>query len=196
MEPSTLAEEITAAAGAARGHFVYESGHHGDLWLDLDALHVNARRVSGFAALLGHRTTSCKADAICGPVTGGAFLAQAMAARSGLAFVFAERIVDPIGTARYEIPTSIKPRLRRKRVLVVDDVINAGSAIKATIAVLNKAGAKLCGVACLLHLGPHATDIARDARVPLVSLGSVERSLWNAEDCPLCRQGVAMGPAK
>lgn len=35
-----------------RGHFCYELGHHGDLWLELDGLFVDARRMQGWATAL------------------------------------------------------------------------------------------------------------------------------------------------
>jgi hypothetical protein len=35
------------ASRAERGHFRYESGHHGDLWLDLDGLLADAGRARG-----------------------------------------------------------------------------------------------------------------------------------------------------
>ena len=34
------------------GHFVYESGHHGDLWFDLDMLFVHPRRLQPSVAEL------------------------------------------------------------------------------------------------------------------------------------------------
>ncbi len=45
--PSQIERTLLDAVDASRGHFLYESGHHGDLWLDLDALFVDARRWAG-----------------------------------------------------------------------------------------------------------------------------------------------------
>lgn len=42
-----MQSDLLAASSATRGHFRYESGHHGNLWLDLDALFVDPRRVAG-----------------------------------------------------------------------------------------------------------------------------------------------------
>jgi orotate phosphoribosyltransferase len=94
MHPELERALFDTAAGAAvatRGHFRYESGHHGDLWLDLDALLVDARAVQGWAAALAQQVAACRPEIVCGPLTGGAFVGQALAASMGAAFVFAER---------------------------------------------------------------------------------------------------------
>ena len=51
-ETSELERAVLEAAVASRGHFRYESGHHGDLWLDLDRLFVDARRTRGWVSAL------------------------------------------------------------------------------------------------------------------------------------------------
>jgi hypothetical protein len=39
---------------------LYESGHHGNLWLDLDALFVDAQRARGWASPTSKRQRSSK----------------------------------------------------------------------------------------------------------------------------------------
>lgn len=55
-----MCETLLDAVAASRGHFLYESGHHGDLWMDLDALFVNARRARGWASALARRAMACR----------------------------------------------------------------------------------------------------------------------------------------
>ena len=107
-EPSEIEVAIRSAVAASRGHFVYESGHHGDVWLDLDALFVDARRVRGWAAVLADEVIACQPELVCGPLTGGAFVAQPLAAEIGAGFVFAERLVTETGTVQYLIPESLR----------------------------------------------------------------------------------------
>jgi orotate phosphoribosyltransferase len=137
-----LFDGSAGAAVATRGHFRYESGHHGDLWLDLDALVVDARAVHGWAAALAEQAAACRPDLVCGPLTGGAFVARALAATLGADFVFAERsLVD--GSARYRIPDGFRARLAGRRVLLADDAVNAGSALLATLADARRCGRSL-----------------------------------------------------
>lgn len=187
-----LGADVLDAVGASRGHFRYESGHHGDLWLDLDGLFVDARRARGWAAALAARAVECRPDAVCGPLTGGAFVAQAVAAEMGADFVFAERSTSPEGAVRYRVPESLRERVRSRRVLLVDDAINAGSALLATLADLLECGARPAGFAALLTMGDAASQAASRHGVPLFALASLERGMWTADACPLCATGAPL----
>lgn len=167
---------------ARTGHFCYESGHHGRLWLDLDALFLRANRMQPFADELAQRLAAHRPDVICGPLVGGAFLAQTVAAALAIEFAFAERVVAG-GSVAYRIPAGLRPALADKCVAVVDDVINAGSAVRATVASLEACGASVVAVGALLVLG----DAARVW--PLESLATVPNVLWPPAECPLCAAG-------
>jgi orotate phosphoribosyltransferase len=186
-----LFDRSVRPAIATRGHFRYESGHHGDLWLDLDALLVDARAVQGWAAALAQQMAACRPEVVCGPLTGGAFVAQALAAALGAAFVFAER--RPVeGSLDYRIPDGLRARLAGRHVVLADDAINAGSALLATLDDIRRCGAELAGFASLIMLGDAAATLAASHRVPFVHLVALERSLWPAQACPLCAQGVPL----
>jgi orotate phosphoribosyltransferase len=187
-----LCENLLAAVGASWGHFLYESGHHGDLWLDLDGLFVDARRARGWASALARRAMACRPEFVCGPLTGGAFLAQSLAAEMDAGFVFAERFVSGAGAVHYRVPGSLREVVRGRRVLLVDDAVNAGSAWLSTLADLEDCQCELTGLACLLALGEAASQIARQHGVPLFTLLSLERGMWAPEECPLCSAGVPL----
>lgn len=191
-EPSPVGADVLGAVGASRGHFRYESGHHGNLWLDLDAAFVDARRARGWAAQLARRAAECRPDVVCGPLVGGALVAQTTAAELGADFVFAERSVAPDGAVRYRVPGTLRGRVRGRRVLLVDDAVNAGSALLGTLADLLECGAEPAGFAALLTLGGAAARTAAEHGVPLFALASVERGMWIARECPLCAAGVPL----
>jgi orotate phosphoribosyltransferase len=52
--------------------------------------------------------------------------------------------------------------------------------------------AELAGFASLITLGDAAATIATRYRVPFVHLVALERSLWRAQECPLCAAGVPL----
>jgi orotate phosphoribosyltransferase len=64
---------------ARHGHFRLESGHHGNLWLDLDHLFLRPALLAPFARELAVRLAAHRVDAIVGPLSGGAFIAQIVA---------------------------------------------------------------------------------------------------------------------
>jgi orotate phosphoribosyltransferase len=167
-----MSGELERLAGGRRGHFAFPSGFHGDLWLELDLLFVDP--AAGFAAELARRLPAC--DVVCGPMVGGALLAQLVARELGVSFAWSEM-------PSYAIPAALRPRVAGRRVVVVDDAVNAGSAVSATIASLREA--EVVGVGALMVLGG-----GYDPGVPFVSLERVESGLWPASSCPLCEAGV------
>jgi orotate phosphoribosyltransferase len=161
---------------ARRGHFAFPSGFHGDLWLELDAMFAAPRDVVPLAAELAARLPP--ADVVCGPMTGGALLAQLVALERGAELVWSE-------LPRYEIPAPFAERLSGRQVAVVDDAINAGSAVDATIAALRAGGAEVVALGALMRLGGgYSPD------VPFAYLEDVASGLWPADRCPLCARGV------
>jgi orotate phosphoribosyltransferase len=126
-----------------------------------------------------------------GPLTGGAFVGQALAASIGAAFVYAERrLVE--GRVAYRIPAGLRVRLAGRRVVLADDAVNAGSALLATLEDARRCSAELAGFASLITLGDAAARIAARHQVPFMHLVALERSLWPAEQCPLCAAGVPL----
>src|SRR6266550_1409332 len=74
------------------GHFRFESGHHGDRWLEPDLLVQRPTALRPFAIALAQRLRRRQRfDLVCGPLTGGAFLAQMVAEQCDVGFAFAER---------------------------------------------------------------------------------------------------------
>ena len=60
-----MQEELLSLLAARKGHFRLESGHHGDLWLDLELLCLRPQRIRPFAVELAKRLPAV--DAVCGP---------------------------------------------------------------------------------------------------------------------------------
>lgn len=186
-------DSLIDALPARGGHFLLESGYHSDLWLTLDALFVDPRRVAPLCAALAERLRPHAMTAVCGPLLGGAFLAQAVAAHLGVHFYYAEPLAQgAAGTlyqARYELPPELRRRARGQRVAVVDDVVSAGSSVRATADALEAAGATVAVVAALLALGDATPRHFAGRGVPVETLGRRDFALWKPEECPLCREG-------
>jgi orotate phosphoribosyltransferase len=168
--------------GARRGHFQYESGHHGELWLDLDGLFVRPGLLSPHLDRLGSLLPPV--DVVCGPLVGGAFVAQALAARLGTEFCWTERVPLPLS---YRLPGGLADSLAGRRVAVVDDAVNAGSAVAATLRAVRAAGGEPVAVGALLVLGSAFTP-----DLPVHAVARLPNPLWSTVDCPLCTDGVPL----
>ncbi|HEX8694202.1 MAG TPA: hypothetical protein VF746_17410 [Longimicrobium sp.] len=195
MSDTTAAAFLELVAGR-RGHFRLESGHHGRLWLDLDALFAEPRRIAPFAATLADAIRPHDVSAVCGPLLGGAFLAQLVAHALGVEFWFTERVMPAetggLYRARYLLPPAFAPRVQGRRVAMVDDVMSAGSALRGTFAELRAHGATPVVAGVLLVLGSTGAGYFAGEGVSVEAAGRHEYDLWPPAACPLCAAGVPL----
>jgi orotate phosphoribosyltransferase len=192
-----MKEEILNLFAARRGHFRFESGHHGNLWLDIPRAYVNPKRLRRYAVELARSLSAHHIDAVCGPLVEGALLAQMIAEEIGAEFCFAEQFAQtpPNGLylVGYRIPRALRTSIRGKRIAIVDDVINAGSAVRGTAQDLHACGACIAAIGALLTLGAPASSLATSLEVPLETLSQIPKNdLWEPSSCPLCASGAAL----
>jgi orotate phosphoribosyltransferase len=190
-------EAVLDLMSARTGHFRLESGHHGELWLELDAMFWSATALDPLVVELADRLEPHAADVVCGPLVGGALLAQLVAARLGADFCFTERTSTGDGglyTAAYRLPSALAARVAGRRVAIVDDVVNAGSAVRATLTALTAAGAQPVALGALLTLGSTPAAVAAAAGLPLEALATRANELWEPSACPRCAAGEPVNP--
>ena len=173
-----------------RGHFRLESGFHTSLWLELDALFAEPGAVAPFVAALSDKIRPHSVSAVCGPLVGGAFLAQLIAHALDIEFCFTRRVMptdtEGLYGVRYVLPSSFHERVRDKRVAIVDDVMSAGSALRGTFAELNAYGATTVVAGALMVLGTRGADFFSERGVALESVCSDRFDLWLPDGCPRC----------
>lgn len=174
-----------------RGHFDLGTGYHGDLWLDLDALFLRPSRLRPYVEWLAERLREHSPDAVCGPLEGGAFLAYAVADLLGVAFLPGYR--SPGQATGYHLP-SVPGGIGGWRVAVVDDAVNAGTAIAACLRELRAQGAVPVAVAALLALDEASAMVPARLGVPFYPAGTTPSRAWPAPECPLCADGLPVTP--
>lgn len=182
-------DELVTMMAPRRGHYLLESGHHGDLWLDLDALFVRPNMLRPFVDVLARRLSGYGIEAACGPLTGGAFVAQMVAQYLGIDFHFTER---PSTAYAGGYRLAGRPAVAGKRIAVVDDVVNAGSAVDATLRELRARDARPAALGALLALGARAEGLAADEAIPLENVAWMDNTIWAPGDCPMCASGAPL----
>lgn len=171
-----------------------ESGYHSEQWFDLDSLFAQREQLQPYVRELARRLAAHRIDAVCGPMTGGAVLAELIAAELGLPSFHTERIETPGATGlfpvRYVVPAAQRPRLCGKAVAIIDDAVSAGSAVKGTYADLLACGAHPVACGALFIFGDTAAQFTADKNLHLEGIAHLPFALWKPADCPLCRAGV------
>lgn len=198
LKCNSMEQELLSLLSARKGHFRLESGYHGGLWFDLDPLFVTPARIQPFVEALAERLRQHDIQAVCGPLVGGAFLAQSLASMLGAEFYYAERFAPPALDAdtlypvEYRIPDGVSGRLRGKTIAVVDDAISAGSAVRGTLASLDATGAKPVAIGALLVLGTQAERFCQENGFALEYVAKLPYEVWLPTECPQCASRVAL----
>jgi orotate phosphoribosyltransferase len=197
MEKDDTKMSILSLLSVQRGHFRYESGYHGEIWLDLNGLFLDPRLLAPYARELAGRLARSGIEMVVGPLVGGSFVAQMIATELGALFGYSEprpstehEILYPVA---YRLPTSLAPHLKGKRVAIVDDVVNAGSAVRGTFGALVEVGAKPVVAGALLVLGETALPHLAEHHMTLERLAELPNPLWQPASCPLCARGIPFG---
>lgn len=191
-----MQDELIRLLKGRRGHFQMESGYHSEHWFNLDSLFEHPTQMDPFVAELARRLSAHPIDAVCGPMTGGAKLAERVAAELAIDCFFTERFAPPTASGlfpvRYLLPADRRDDVREKAIAIVDDVISAGSAVRGTFADLVTCGARPVAVGALFIFGDAAAHFASANQLPLEGVARMSFGMWVPDECPLCRAGVAV----
>ena len=190
--------DLSELIGERLGHFALESGHHGRRWLDLELLFRSPRAVRPLAHELAARLEQYRPDVVCGPLVEGAFVGLFVAESLGLQFVYALRQPDPsssdLFSVHYALPKPLRELVQGRRVAIVNDVINAGSAVRGALADLAECQANVVAIGALLSLGETPESLAHHVGIPLEALDEDTNEIWAPARCPLCASGVPLIP--
>ncbi|WP_137389015.1 phosphoribosyltransferase family protein [Rhodoligotrophos defluvii] len=175
-------------------HFVYDSGQHGSGWIDKDVINERPDREDGLCAMLADLIRDLDAEVICGPATGGLIVSQWTAHALGVLSVFAEHSDRPASApggplrAPFVLRRGYDKVVNGKRVVVVDDVVNTGLAMRETVDAVLQCGGTVVAAAAIITRGN-----ARPADCGVTDLRYLlecKIPSWPAANCPLCRAGV------
>jgi orotate phosphoribosyltransferase len=193
---ASMLNKVTPLLGLRRGHFRMESGYHSETWFELGSLFDDPVTVRPFVAELTPRLSRHRPDAVCGPMTGGAKLAEMIATELGIDAVVAERYDTPGATGlfpvRYRVAEAQRQNTRGRRIAIVDDAISAGSAVRGTHADLIALGALPVVLGALVVFGDAAAQFATDNGLALEAVERMRFDMWRPTECPLCKDGVAL----
>ncbi len=178
---------VMEASGALKhGHFLFSSGRHGDIYLEKFDLLRNPVATVEVCAGFADRFRDDAIDVVVGPTTGGVILAFETARQLGTVAAYAERASE--GSSKREIRrgTVFTPGTR---VLVVDDILTTGGSVRETLDALAGHPVEVVAVGVMVDRSGGKVTFGD---VPLFALSSQAVASWDADECPLCRQGIPL----
>jgi orotate phosphoribosyltransferase len=182
-------------AGAIRhGHFELSSGRHSDTYVQCALVLQYPRFAEKLGQALAALFSDARIDVVVSPALGGVVIGQEVARAlpppkdaigGGVPALFVER--DDSGTMTLRRGFTIKPD---QHVLVVEDVWTTGGSTEETIHVVQEAGGRVVAAGALIDRSGGTIEFPVESN----ALIQLKIDSYDADDCPLCRQGSI--PAK
>ncbi len=170
---------FTSSGALLRGHFIFTSGRHGDTYMQCAQVLKHPEYTERLAKHLALHFKNDAIDVVIGPAMGGIVVAYEVARQLGAIALFTERENEKMALRR---SFSITPG---QRVLVVEDVTTTGGSVREVIEVVRAHQGCVAGVGVLIDRSNGAIDFG----VKQTAVLSMEILSWEADACPLCRQG-------
>jgi orotate phosphoribosyltransferase len=169
------------------GHFLLSSGKHSDRYFQCARLLQYPDRAAAALADVAARIRADMAagkiavDAVAGPAMGGIVVAYELGRQLGLPAFFTER--DEGGAMTLRRGFGVRPGLR---VLIAEDVVTTGKSSLESAAALEKLGAKVTALACVVDRRAPGVPVSW----PLYAATALEAANWDADSCELCKKGL------
>jgi orotate phosphoribosyltransferase len=180
MPSEDYLDQFYKAGAILKGHFLLSSGMHSDTYIQCAKVFENPRIAEHLCASLSRMWADEGFDVVAGPAYGGIILAYELARQLGIRSLFLERL-----DARFTLRRGFKIS-RGERVLVAEDVITTGGSVMEVIDVLSTLGAKIAGIASLVHRGD------QDLPYPHRYLVRIRLPLYRSQDCPMCKDTIPL----
>jgi len=170
---------FTSSGALLRGHFIFTSGRHGDTYMQCAQVLKHPEYTEKLARHLASSFSGDAIDVVIGPAMGGIIVAYEVARQLGAMALFTERESDKMTLRR---SFAITPG---QRVLVVEDVTTTGGSVHEVVDVVRAHQGCVAGVGVLVDRSNGLIDFG----VKQTAVLSIEIPSWEADECPLCREG-------
>jgi len=165
--------------GVLKGHFMLTSGRHADTYMQCAKLFTDVSGSEELCAALAQKLKGYKADMVISPAVGGILMGYEIARQLKLPNIFAERENGEFNLRRGFVLE------KGTKVVVVEDVVTTGGSVKEVVALVEKLGGVVVCVASIVDRSNGKVDFG----VPFESLLSVDIKSYEANDCPICKEG-------
>ncbi len=163
------------------GHFRLSSGMHSPAYVQCAQLLQHPGKAGFVCVALAELWKEERPDVVAGPALGGILVAYEVARALGARSVFTERKDGVMKLRRgFEVSGDDK-------ILVAEDIVTSGKSVNETINALKDAGGNVLGVTAIGN-----RNSGNPFDIPYRSLVDLDFPVYEADDCPLCKEGVPL----
>ena len=177
-------KELLIETGAIMdGHFLLTSGLHSPHYVEKFNVLQQPKYTEKLCQAMAEKFKDANIETVVGPMTGGILLAHETGKALGTRAIFTERVDGKMtfrrGFSLYE----------GERCLIVEDIVTTGGSIKEVIEVVKAHGGIPVAVSMLVD---RSGGKANFGDVPCTALLHMNVETYKPEECPMCKQGLAM----
>lgn len=169
------------------GHFRLTSGLHSPEYLQCALVLQHPKHAGYFGQLLAtgirHLQPELNIGVVASPAVGGLIIGHEVARALGARFIFTERDTDGRMILRRGFAVEFG-----ETAVVVEDVVTTGGSTREVVSLINDSGARVLAAGCIIDRSAGQADLG----APRVALKTLAVTTYHSENCPLCRQGVAV----
>lgn len=180
LKPEEYLQIFKESKALLEGHFLLTSGKHSAQYMQCAQVLQYPDKAAILAEGLASAFRDREIQTVIGPAMGGILVAHEVAKALGVRALFTER---ENGVMRLRRGFTLSPG---ERVLVVEDVITTGGSVREVLSVVKEFEAMTVGVGVLVDRSGGKADFG----LPLRSLIQLNIQAYEAQNCPLCAQGI------
>jgi len=160
------------------GHFLLSSGKHSNRYVQCAKVLRYPDQAAKVLSLVVDKIKDLDIDLVVGPAMGGVVVSYELGRQLGKEAVFTERKDNVMELRRgFEVKPGAK-------IIIAEDVVTTGKSTKETKKVLEELGGVVVGVACI------ANRTKDDIGMPIYSAIDLDIQVYEANECPLCKDGT------
>ena len=170
------------------GHFLLSSGKHSSQYFQCARLLQHPNHAETVIGTVAKRIQaeinagSLQVDSVIGPAMGGIVVAYELGRQLKLPAFFTER--DDEGKMALRRGFEIKPG---EKIIIAEDVVTTGKSTLETAAQIQAMGGVVVASICIVDRRP--ADAEEPFPWPLFAALRQPAVIWDADECPLCKEG-------
>lgn len=184
LERKDVLEVLRETQALREGHFRLANGRHSRQCLSISQVLQYPKKLEMLCEELSRRFKGEEIDVVVAPAVGGILVAYEVAQALGTRFIFAERGED--GRMAFRRGFTIEDD---ENVLIVEDIITTGNSLLELMDAVKERGGAIRGIGILVDRCGGKVQF----NVRTETLIALESQSWEAEECPLCKEGIPLG---
>lgn len=179
---SIILKILKETGALLEGHFLLSSGKHSNRYIQCAKALRFPSCAEKIMKIVCDKVSHLKIDVIVGPAMGGIITSYEIGRQLKLESIFSERIDGQMTLRRgFTINSGAK-------ILISEDVITTGKSTLEVKDMVEKMGASVVGVACIVDRRPKNTNLG----LAVYSGIQLELRIFDEKNCPLCQKGIEL----